>query len=196
MRLRLLIPYLLSFLFYPILFLFLSNNPIQAVQAGIMIRLTVGGSLTVFCASFVEIMVRRRPPWPWVRSLPWSAMQRIYRDGLFLLIHLLPLVLYAGLISWQMIPFVFCCLPGLVSFSVLAGLQINSGRFGVFGRIMGQTWLPIFLFGITPWISLLYLILTPWFIKRAAYLEMTLPVSRWQEVSHVAEGDSQSWRGI
>lgn len=177
MRLRILIPYFLSFIFYFVLFLFLSNNAVDAYQAGMIIRLMVSGSLAVFCACFVEILVRRRPPWPWIRSLPWSARQRVYREGLILLVHLLPLILGAALIRWQMILFIPCCLPGLVSYSVGAGHQVNSGRFGVFGRILGHTWLPVFLFGLTPWISLVFLFLTPWFMRGAVFLDMSLSVS-------------------
>ena len=195
MRLRLLIPYLLSFTIYPILFLFLVNNPYDYHQANMVIRLAAGMSLTVFCASFTQILAKRRPPWLWSRSLPWSAWQRIYRDALFLMIHLFPLVLVAVIIRGQMMLFIFCCLPGLVIFSVMVSRRISASRFGVAGQVLGQAVLPVFLFGLSPWVSLLYLVLTPWLIQKAAFEEMSLPVSKWLEVSHVAEGDSQSWRG-
>ena len=91
--------------------------------------------------------------------------------------------------------FIFCCLPGLVIFSVMVSRRISASRFGVAGQVLGQVVLPVFLFGLSPWVSLLYLVLTPWLIQKAAFEEMSLPVSKWLEVSHVAEGDSQSWRG-
>lgn len=195
MRLRLLIPYLLSFIIYLFLFLFLANNHYNYHQANMVTRLAAGVSLTVFCASFTHILALRRPPWPWSRSLPWPARQRIYRDALFLMVHLVPLVLCAVIIRWQMMLFIFCCLPALVIFSVMVSRRISTSRFGVFGQVLGQTILPAFLFGLLPWISLLYLVLTPWLIKRAAFEEMSFPISRWQEVPHFAEGDSQSWSG-
>ena|GEM_PF-535370 len=195
-RLRLIIPYLLSFIVYLFLFLFISNNPYDYHQTNMAIGLAVGVSLIIFCASLSHFLALRRPPWSWSRSLPWSARQRVCKDALFLMFHLVPLVVVpAAVIRWQLIPFILCGLPPLVLYSTKAICRVSSSRFGVFGQIFGTGMLAAFLFGLFPYVSLVFLAVTPWLIKQAAAQDKYLPVSQWQEVSHIAEGDSQSWSG-
>ena len=73
--------------------------------------------------------------------------------------------------------------------------RLSESRFGVFGQVLRETLLPVLLFALLPWISLLYLLLTPWLIHKIRLEEMALPVSAWRKVSHLADGDSLSWRG-
>jgi hypothetical protein len=194
-RLRLIIPYLLSFIVYLFLFLFISNNPYDYHQTNMAIRLAVGMSLIIFCASLSHILALRRPPWSWSRSLPWSARQRICKDAQFMMFHLVPLVVVSAVIRWQLIPFILCVLPPLVLYSTKAIYRISSGRVCVLGNIFLTGMLATFLFGLFPYVSLVFLAMTPWLIKQAAAEDKYLPVSQWEEVSHIAEGDSQSWSG-
>jgi hypothetical protein len=195
LRLRLLYPYFFSVIVFPILFLVLANNSLDDRQAGMVIRLACGFSLALFCAVFTQILTNRRPPWLWQRSLPKSSGHRLFQDGLTLLIFLLPLVIAFAVVRFRILAFILGCLPALVVVSVMNGRRIPSGRFGVFGRIYGQAILPVLLFGLSPWVSLFYLAMTPWLIKKTAFEEKALAVSQWQEVLHFGEGDSQSWRG-
>jgi hypothetical protein len=194
MGMRLLTPYLLALLILPILFLFLANNPTDALQASRAIRLSSALMLIVFCATTTHIMVARRPPWPWSRSLPWSSSQRVKRDSYFLLLHLLPLISIITMVEWRMIFWIICSLPALIFLSLAAGLRARNYRFGIFGQIMGQTLLPLLILGLSPWVSLGYLALSPLLWKWAVVEEMSLAVSQWLAVSYLADGDSESWR--
>lgn len=194
MRLRLLIPYIMAFLGLPLLLLFLTNNPYHALQASRAIRLSSALMLIVCSASMAHIMAARRPAWPWSRSLPWSSWSRIGWDSLFILVHLLPIVFVSLAIRWQSFLWIAGCLPGLVVFSAMAIRRAPNSRFGVFGLVLGQTLLPLILLGLSPWFCLVFLSATPMLMKQAVFEEMSLAVTQWQEVSHLADGDSQSWR--
>jgi hypothetical protein len=90
--------------------------------------------------------------------------------------------------------FVLAGLPALIVFSVMGGRRVSTGRIGVFGWIIGQTSMPVLLFTLFPWISLLFLAMVPVLLNRAVFEEKSLRVSQWQEITHVTVGDSQSWR--
>jgi len=195
-RLRILFPYLLSFSLYLWLYLFLANNPFQPLAADMAVRLCAAMSLVVFCAVFSHMAASRRPVWPWFRSLPQSARQRVSREALCLLAHVSPLALFALVFRAQTVWPVLICLPGLVLFSLGAERGIRSGRFGVFGRVLGHAGPPALLLGLTAWAAPVILLATPWLRARAEEAERSLDVSAWRSARHFAEGDSHTWRGV
>jgi len=72
--------------------LFLANNTLTALQAGLAVRLGGGAALVLACANIAEPLAARRPAWPWSRSLPWSAARRVIFDACLIAVPALALV--------------------------------------------------------------------------------------------------------
>jgi hypothetical protein len=195
MRLRLLIPYLASFLTIPFLYLFISNNPLEYYKYDLLIRLSGGFSLVTFSAVFSHLLGMRRPIWAWYRSLSKSSRNRILTDSLFITIHLVPILLIFGALSWEMFPFLISGIPPLVFYSTLAIRRMSNSGFGTFGYIMKPGILVVMLTVFSPWIIPALLIFAPLILHIATKEEKELPVSQFHKVSYLAIGDSRSWSG-
>src|SRR5262249_51916019 len=62
----------------------LANNPLDGASAARAARLSGGLSITLLLAGAADMVAFRRPAWPWLRSLPLSARDRVIHDGLAL----------------------------------------------------------------------------------------------------------------
>ncbi|MFB0566814.1 MAG: hypothetical protein ACETWK_14185 [Candidatus Aminicenantaceae bacterium] len=193
LRLRLFLPWTLSSIIIGATSLFLSNNnfnPLLSLRA-----LSFGGALSiiVFCASFANILASRRPPWPWIRSLPWSAKRRIAIDSLFLALHTIPLFITLGIMNIRIIFPLIASLPLLSLYASSAIRRAPESRWGASGRILVIGIPFALLLCLIPLASLGFLSMTLPALNKAAKEEQTQKVSRWLELHHLAAGDSLSW---
>ncbi len=193
LRLRSVVPYLLSLPFLGAAQLFIANNNPSPHLAEQMIRFGGALSLTFFCSIFTHMLASRRPPWPWVRSLPWPAKTRIIWDASFVGLHMLPLVVLAGTMYWaSMLPLALS-LPLFAAYSAYSIRQAPESAMGASGKVLLFGTLASLSLCLSPWSSLFFLALTPLALNEATKAEKLLKVSRWLELHHLAAGDSLSW---
>lgn len=192
-RFRIIIPYLLSLWVLGTTALFLSNNnpgPSLAVKA-----ICFGGTLSIaiFFAFVSNMLVTRRPPWPWARSLPWSAQVRVLMDAFFLSTHAIPLLILVVLMNAKAVLPIIASLPLLALFSTHVMRRAPEYRMAASGKILLTGSLVALSISLIPLISLLFLVLTPFVLKFGVEAEQNQKVSRWLELHHLAAGDPLSW---
>jgi hypothetical protein len=193
LRLRILIPYLLSLPFLGAAQLFIANNGPPPPLADQVIRF--GGALGVifFCAILANMLAARRPPWPWIRSLPSSAKSRILSDSSFISLLVLPLLVITGLMNLKSMLPLAVSFPFFVLCSVYSIRQATESPIIVSGKVLVLGAIGGLFLCIIPWSSFVFLVLTPWILKEAIKAEKYQKVSRWLELHHLAAGDSLSW---
>jgi hypothetical protein len=171
---------------------FTAHNELAPEHARLAARLGGGISAVLFLASMGESLAVRRPAWPWSRSLPWSAAQRVRSDALFLGLHTLPLVLLAAAVHPAALA-VVAILPFLTLRAAGAIRRAPERRTGASGEILAEGLILAALVALWPWTCLLALAGTPLALRFAAERERRQKVSRWLEIHHLAAGDPQSW---
>jgi hypothetical protein len=62
-------------------YFFRANNPLPPATEALAARIGAGVAAAVYVAMLANALLLRRPPWPWVRSLPWSALRRVGTDA-------------------------------------------------------------------------------------------------------------------
>jgi len=193
LRLRFITYYIFALLVIGASALFISNNSFNPHLSTKAILFGGALSMAILCAGTGSILASRRPPWPWARSLPWSARLRIVMDSLFLGIHAIPLLILVAIMNPSSAAPLALSLPLLTLYTSLVIRQSSEYRAGVSGKIF-MTGLPgSFLITLLPVISFLYLALAPLALKYAIKVERCQKVSRWLELHHLAAGDSLSW---
>jgi hypothetical protein len=173
--------------------LFVRNNELALVHVRLGALLGGATAVALLLSSLGESLAVRRPAWPWSRSLPWTARQRVLFDSLFLGAHALPLVLLTAWIEPLAAAAVLLVIPFLAARTAGAVRRAPERRTGASGEILIEGMLLAFAVALLPWGSLVALIGTPWAIRAAAERERRQKVSRWQEIHHLAVGDPQSW---
>ena len=192
---RLFIPYLVALFPLGAARLFaLNNNPVPALSDA-MVRVGGAMGLVIFSALLSHLLALRRPPWPWARSLPWSAKEKVLLDSLFIGLHSLPLLILTTMMSppaaWPLV----IGFPSLALWAALSVRHASSSRLGAMGRIFTAGALAALLVGLIPWASFLVLSVSPLILKQGIEIEQRQKVSRWLELHHLAAGDSLSWSG-
>ena len=170
---------------------FLVNNELSVSgrQLGAILAGGLGSSFLI--SSLVDSIRTRRPPWPWSRTLPWSARQRCLSDALFLMISSLPI--WGLTLSLEVR--VGLPLAALLAFqSILGSLGIRGSSTdptGGGGEVLAVAALSSALVAVLPWIgSAICLIVSPLLFRSACSRERRLPVSRWNAATHLSVGDT------
>jgi hypothetical protein len=175
--------------------LFVANNRAELSSRHVLLAALLGGGvgLVLFLAETGEALAARRPAWPWLRSLPGSAAERVRTDALFLAAHALPLLAVAAWIDPRAALPLAGALPCLAALTAGALRRAPERRTGAAGEILLQGGLAAALLALLPWLALLLLPLTLPILAAAATRERRQKVSRWLELHHLAAGDPQSW---
>jgi len=178
---------------------FVAHNPLSDRHQALGASLAGGLAAVLVLAGLAESLALLRPVWPWARSLPWSARDRVREDAILLGLHSLPMLLLAALIApptWALVAALSGQLALLPPLAVLAAAAIRrtpERRTGAAGEILFAGSLAVALTALVPWLALPALLATPWLIRRAALRDQRQSVSRWLEIHHLAVGDPQSW---
>ncbi len=193
LRLRILFSYLPSLFVLGLTTLFLSNNTLTPHQ--IFRGVVFGGTLSiaVFCAFTANLIAVRRPPWPWARSLPWSANHRILTDSILIGLLTFPILVLILLIKSQALWPVAVSLPPLAAFAALMVRTAFIYQMGAVGRTFIFGTVAAVLVCLIPAMSFVFLASTPFLLRYAATEEKNQKVSRWLEMHHLAAGDPLSW---
>ncbi len=193
LRLRPLVLYLLSLPFLGAAQLFIANNNPAPLLAEKMIRFGGALGLILFCSVFANMLASRRPPWPWIRSLPWSAKTRIVWDSSFIGLHALPLVVLVGAMNLKSMLPLALSLPIFAIYSAYSIRQAPESVMGASGKVLLLGTFGSFFLCLIPWSSVCFLALTPLILNLGTKAEKHQKVSQWLELHHLAVGDSLSW---
>lgn len=171
------------------------NNPDLPHETALR-TVRVSGSLSVLAlaSALSNSTLRSRPVWPWVRSLPWSARNRVVNDAVLALMPLLlvplslaPLVLGPALA-------VAATTPAIAAASA-AALRAGAGRqSGAAGEVAIVAVIAGALIALWPLTSVLILLVAPAFVRLGIQREQRTGATRWDELHHDAAGDP-AWLG-
>jgi len=172
--------------------LFLRNNSLILAQEATGARVGGGLALLTVLVSLAGALKLRRPPWPWIRSLPSTSRGRVVRDAVLLAVAALPPLWVSG---WLAPTAALPLLAGLIFQSVrLSGaLRRDAGgasRLG--GQALGELCLVQLAIAASGWTAAVLLLLVPWALRDATRQEQRQKVTRWQELHHLALGDPAS----
>ena len=193
LRLRPLALYLVSLPFLGASQLFIANNDPSPLLAEKTILFGGALGMILLCSFSAGMLASRRPPWPWIRSLPWSAKTRIFWDSAFIGLHSVPLIVLVGFMNLRsMLPLVLN-LPLIAVYSAYSIRQSPESGRGAWGKVLLLGTLGSLLLCLIPWSFVLFLALTPMIFHMGIKAEKNQKVSRWLELQHLAAGDSLSW---
>ncbi len=192
-KFRMLLPYVIGAAVLGAVMLFLSNNQFSPeVTLKVM---TLGGALSavLFLAFFSNHLASRRPAWPWIRSLPWSAWERVLLDSLCLFLLVLPVLVFLFFTNRKALLFVAAFLPAVCVWSSLSIRKGRNLKMGASGGILCFGFISSLLITVIPLSSIALLVSVPFLLKEAVESERNLKVSRWLKLHHLAAGDTLSW---
>lgn len=167
-----------------------TNNPqLTRTEAAAVIRWSAGIAIALMAAALANVVLISRQPWPWSRSLPWSAGDRVLADArligtaiiVFPLLSL-PLDVPAALETAAVVPVA----------ALLGASAVRAGRsrqWGAAGETLLFAGIVIVLVAIWPIFALVALALTLPTYRWAVRRERNLRVSEWLELHHEAESD-------
>ena len=157
----------------------------------------LGGVLatTLIATELAHRLSIRRPPWGWVRSLPWSAIDRIVADALVIALASVPAVLATAAVRPG------AALPVAASVPLIALAAADAARRRPGGH--GGAWAPVLALGAFAalWLGVraefgfLALLLAIPKLFEAARGERALKVAAWDPRHHAEAGDPASWSG-
>jgi hypothetical protein len=174
-------------------FFFLRNNELTVTQQAIALRLAVITGVVFVMAATADGLVKRRPPWPWIRSLPWSAGTRVALDATLLVVLATPVFLVALIFHPGVVWVVAATLP-ILGLRGATAIREAPGRLsGASGQLVLEGMLVAILTALVPWAPLVFLALAPAAARHAAESERCQEISRWHELHHLAAGDPGSW---
>jgi hypothetical protein len=175
--------------------LFLANNELSTAAAfslslfGLILAL----SLQVGLAG--NMLVARRPAWPWLRSLPRSAAARVVSDASFLGLTALPLMAGLALLGRPAREAAFLAGPLLwLAFRGAAAIREALDRpFGPLGQVLVEGTILALGAAVLPWLAWLVLVGSPLAFLLARGAERRLKPTLWAERHHLDAGDPLSW---
>ncbi len=173
--------------------LFLRNNELTSAQQALALRLSGAVGAVLSMASLADVLARRRPPWPWSRSFPWSALRRVLLDSLLLAAVGAPAVVAAACLRPGVLPALAATLP-LLALRGAAAMRPDSGRAGADSAgFLAEGAILAGAVALLPALALAMLVAAPIAARWASEREQAEPVGRWDELHHLATGDPLSW---
>jgi hypothetical protein len=157
------------------------------------VRLTIriGGMLALIAlaAGLASSITGARPAWPWARSLPWSAQQRVAGDAALHAVAMLPVPICLALLDWRAalaLAMVVLPLAATAAAAVRSGVRRQTSAGGEISAVGVAFCAAIALW---PWTAGLALATTPMLFASAVHRERSMITSRFEELHHDAAGD-------
>ena len=190
---RLLAPLPMSALALAAAWFYTRNNELVGPEIGFVARLWSVIALALYVGAVGDIVVTRRPAWPWMRSLPWSSTARAVDDAVAIGLPCVIIALATGIVDARTVIVSLAMLPPIATLGVL----LSHGARRRLTRVSGA----LILIGIAlgtavafyPLLSVAMLATTPLLIRAAARRDRRQIVTGWQELHHDATGDSLAW---
>jgi hypothetical protein len=187
-------PYLVSLVPIGAALLFSMNNaPPPGIAAGV-VRFGGALSLTLLVSGLADRLLVRRPVWPWVRSLPWSAANRILAEAALLAALGLPVLLLSGALNPGAALRIAAVVPVLALRGASFVRQAREWKSGAGGLLLEGFFISSTV-ALVDWTWAIWLAATPAAFLAARKAEAGLKATRWVERHHASAGDSLSWSG-
>ena len=170
--------------------LFIRNNDLQPWEETVGARVGASLGLIAVWLTVAGVMRRTRPPWPWLRSLPHSAAERLLWDAGFLTLLSLPIWIGATVAApWALPPLAAATLFQTVRLAgALHREQEGITRLGA--AAVGEVWVLQAMVAAWPGLAWILLFALPWAVRHGAEREQAMKVSRFRERHHALQGDS------
>jgi hypothetical protein len=169
------------------------NNELGPADTAFVARLWSVIAVSLYIGAVGDIVVSRRPSWPWARSLPWSSMTRAIDNAIAIGAPAVPIALLAAVVDLRTTLIAVAALPPLAAF---ASLLLHGARRRL-TRVSGRTILVGTAFAtavaFVPWVVAFALVATPFLLRAAAWRDRREIVTGWKELHHDAAGDSLAW---
>lgn len=172
--------------------LFVHNNRLTISQELLALRLASLMAVVFAMAMTAESLSVRRPPWPWLRSLPFAPERRVLVDAALMVAVCVPALLIACSRLWSALP-VLAVVPFL-AFRAASGVRKAPGRqTGASGNVLAEGTVAAMAVALVPWTAVGLVVLAPFALRWAAEDERRQDVSGWHELQHLAAGDPAAW---
>jgi hypothetical protein len=169
--------------------LFVHNNGLTAVSARAPLRFFSGIAAVLCLYSLASNLAIRRPAWPLIRSLPWSAADRIVEEGLFLGGHALLLLLVAALQSVSAAFTAAALVPFLALRAVGYARRAADERYATLA-FLGEGVLVVAIATLLPWTTIGWMAAALPAFRVSASLDQRQKITRWFEWQHAHAGDA------
>jgi len=169
------------------------NNELAGAELGFVARLWSIIALVLYVGAVADLVVTRRPTWPWIRSLPWSSTARTIDDVIALGAPAVIVALAAGIVEPASVVAALAALPPVAA---LAALLLHGARrrlTRVSGPLLVAGALLATAVAFAPWVAAVALAATPLIVRVAAGRDRATITTGWKELHHEAAGDSLAW---
>lgn len=169
------------------------NNGLVGADVGFVARLWSVIAIALYVGAIADMIVTRRPSWPWIRSLPWSSTDRAIDDTIAIGTPVISIAIASAIVDPGTVVVALATLP---PFAALAAWLLHGARRRL-TRVSGGLILVGIVVGtavaFVPLLAGVTLALTPLLIRGAARRDRREIVTGWKELHHDATGDSLAW---
>jgi hypothetical protein len=166
-----------------------ANNPeLPPSTAATVVRVCGVISLALFAGALANALLATRQPWPWARSLPWSARHRVLGDACLLGIPLCAVPLGLSSVSATQALVVASLLPLAATSASAAVRGAGNRQTGAAGECLVVMLVAGGAIAMWPPLSLGAIAATPFFVWLGAR-DRNRVATRWVELHHAATGD-------
>jgi len=169
------------------------NNELVAPDVGFVARLWSVIALALYVGALADIIVTRRPAWPWIRSLPWSSTARAADDAMAIGLPGLAVALASGIVDARSVIVSLAMLPPITALAVLLSHGARRRLTRVSGALIAIGIGLAIAVAFYPLLSVPTLAMTPLVLRAAARRDRRQIVTGWHELHHDATGDSLAW---
>lgn len=175
-------------------YFFCANNQLAPETDALAARIGAGVAAAVYVAMLANALLLRRYPWPWVRSLPWSALRRAVTDAAALGLPGAWILVAAARMDPYAVPTaaLVLVLAGCLGAGAVRAAQER--KTGAAGEVLLVTIPAAVLVGVYPAAWPLALALAAGALALARRRDRAQRPTRWTELNHAASGDS-AWLG-
>jgi hypothetical protein len=169
------------------------NNGLVGPDLGFVARLWSVIAIALYVGAVADLVVTRRPSWPWIRSLPWSSAARVVDDAIAVGAPGLVVAIGSAIVDPRAIVVSLATLPLVAA---LAALLLHGARrrlTRVSGVLVVAGVLLAVAVAFAPLAAAALLAATPLVIRIAARRDRREIVTGWKELHHDAAGDSLAW---
>ena len=169
------------------------NNELGAADTAFVARLWSIIAVALYIGAVSDIVVSRRPSWPWIRSLPWSSAARALDDTIAVAVPAIPIALCTAVVDLRT---TFVALAAVPPLAALATVLLHGARrrlTRVSGRLLVVGPLLATAVAFQPWVIVVAIAATPLLLRAAASRDRREMVTGWKELHHHAAGDSLGW---
>jgi hypothetical protein len=169
------------------------NNELGPADTAFVARLWSIIAIALYIGAVSDIVVSRRPSWPWIRSLPWSSAARALDNAIAVGVPALPIALCTAMVDLRTTVIALAAVPPLAALAtvLLHGARRRLTR--VSGRLLIVSPLLATAVAFHPWVIVVAIAATPLLLRASAWRDRREIVTGWKELHHDATGDSLAW---